>query len=155
MLYVKSIEGSNVGVYDTSDGTTDYISKKELYEVVKKIKILGVEPYNDRVRLVNTYASDFNGLVEDFISRLRGSGVEVTDDYSDRQYYGDNFTFYVRFLGGFDAWDDGSEDICDSCSCNKKLQKQVMKCRDNWSKRTGINVEISVGEKAWTRFQFS
>lgn len=71
-------------------------------------------------------------------------------------YSEDDLSWECRFIGGFDAWSGGGEDICDADTLSRTVSSQIEKAVNAVRKLLGKKFTLRwyTGEKAWCYFQF-
>lgn len=167
MFLIVDKRDGKYGVKDTDDNTVEYYTSAKILAFSKQVKIFGVhydyKKQKDVITVtknISSFISSFNDLVEYSFQRCLRQYVSDWDSFYSNVYEekcngGINSTWEVRFLGGFGAWNDGSEDICDAENMSKEVRKLVIKACEEYYKNTGIFVSFCTGEKAWTYFNFN
>lgn len=161
MFYIceKGAQGK-LGVKDTTDGVVEYYSRKQIFNIVSKgkIKILGAvydyfkKDCTFRVLSIPNYITSFDMFAEYFFIPVLKRNVGSVDS-STLSAMEDELRLETRFLGGFGAW-SGNEDLCDADILDISVHQAISRTIMEFEKSTGVKVEYTTGEKAWTYFYF-
>jgi len=109
--------------------------------------------YARQLKVYNTIKDKYEQYCNTLMRLLRTNSVEVFTN--DIQYYKEEFEMSARFLGGFSSW-SGGDDICDADTLSFKVQKAINESIKEFNKlnKDGVEVEWTIGEKAYTYFSF-
>lgn len=133
-------------IFVTSNEPKNAVEIEDPNELRKFLEIV-YKRDKEHKRKFEMYKSKLYQVRQEFIECCKEQGIKV---FSEDSYVQDNdLTFSFRFLGGYDAWEDGSPDICDSCSINKDIYLKIESIVNKLSKQQKVKLDWEVGEKAY------